>query len=170
MLTRRANQRGFTLVELMITLAVVAILVALAAPPFQSFVENNRSVTATNEFLSALTLTRSEAVKRDRVTVLCASSDGATCTGAWNEGWIAFEDANGNGALDGGEEIFLVAEERGGGVSIVGTAGVATSYAYGPTGRAAQGIGTGHWDIDVYGRHPRVITVGRTGRAKVSEG
>jgi type IV fimbrial biogenesis protein FimT len=85
---------GFTLLELMITLAVAAILGILAIPSFREFIQSNRLTTQVNNFVADLNLARSEAVKgRGRVT-LCKSSDQATCTttGGWEQGWIIFTD------------------------------------------------------------------------------
>lgn len=89
-------QRGFTLIELMVTVAVVAVLAALAAPSFRTQIASARLTSHANALLSSLLLARSEAIKRNGRVVLCKSSDGATCVtgGAWQQGWIVFVDAN----------------------------------------------------------------------------
>ncbi len=99
------NQRtgkGFTLIELMVTLAVAAILLTVGVPSFRATVENNRLTTAANELVSALNLARSEAIKRGVRVTVCKSADGATCTtsGDWEQGWIVFVDLNGDGIFD----------------------------------------------------------------------
>ena len=87
--------RGFTMVELVITLAIAAIIVGLAVPSFSQMIKNNRRDVRINQILNTLTLARSEAIKRgDNVTV-CKSSDGLSCNcdGAdsnWQVGWITF--------------------------------------------------------------------------------
>lgn len=89
---RRATNAGFTLIELVVTIAVAAILTAISVPAFRSFLLNDRSMTQATSLLLSLNLARSEAVKQDLssgVTV-CPSSDGATCNGSanWAQGWI----------------------------------------------------------------------------------
>ena len=93
---RRRRSAGFTLLELMTTLSVVGIVLAVGVPSYLSVVRNNRAATNANELVAALTIARSEAVRRgDRVS-LCRSNDGASCGGAWTDGWIVFVDGAAN--------------------------------------------------------------------------
>ena len=96
------NAHGFTLVELLITILVAALLMALAIPAFHSFVENNRIAASTNQLVSALAVARSEAIHRRVNVTLCSSTDLANCanSASWETGWIAFTDRNGNGLVD----------------------------------------------------------------------
>lgn len=99
MYSRRS--KGFTLVELMITIAVVAIMSAIAYPSFQATLRSNRMATTSNELIAALSLARSEAVKNKRGGGVCASVDGSSCDGAaWTDGWLVWADVNGSGGFD----------------------------------------------------------------------
>ncbi|WP_084618183.1 GspH/FimT family pseudopilin [Cellvibrio sp. OA-2007] len=88
----RYSMNGFTLIELMVTLVVTAIVLSIAIPSFQSQMLNNRSIALGEDFASAINFARIEAVKRAGRVSLCASKDGETCSGSWNEGFIAFVD------------------------------------------------------------------------------
>ncbi len=94
--------KGFTLIELMVTVAVAAILLTVGVPSFRATVENNRLTAAANELVGALNLARSEAIKRGVRVTVCKSADGATCTTSsdWEKGWIVFVDLNGDGIFD----------------------------------------------------------------------
>jgi len=92
---------GFTLIELMITLAIVAILLTVGVPSLKTFMQKNRLIASTNELLSALHVARSEAIKLNKRVTVCESSNGTSCTnpgtGDWRDGWIVLADANGDG-------------------------------------------------------------------------
>lgn len=112
------NSRGFTLVELIVTVAVAAILVGLVAPGMVSFIRDNRLTSQINTLIGAIHFARAEAANRRTLVTLCASSDAATCnTSNWESGWLIFTDANnsGNAVLDGTDELILVQEAFEGG-------------------------------------------------------
>lgn len=121
------KQCGFTLIELLITIVVATILVALAVPAFHTFVQNNRITAQVNELVTALTLVRSEAIKRKQTISICSSSNASTCTGTWEQGWIIFTDDNGDGVVDAGtEEVLRVWEGLAGGATLTETASIST--------------------------------------------
>jgi type IV fimbrial biogenesis protein FimT len=85
---------GFTLIELMVTIAVVAILLGVAVPAFTSSQLSTQLRTSTNNLIAGAHLARSEAIKRNTIVRLCVSADGATCgSGNWNQGWIVVSGA-----------------------------------------------------------------------------
>lgn len=109
----KSTLQGFTLVELMITLLVAAILLALAVPGFQSLSQRSRQVNALNDMAAAVARARSEAVTRNREVVVCVSEDQSTCkTGSekWETGWIAFVDSDRNGQRASEETLLFVGQ------------------------------------------------------------
>jgi type IV fimbrial biogenesis protein FimT len=96
MRTESKRQRGFTLMELVITIAVLAILTTLAVPSFVQFIQNNRLSSEANELVAALQYGRSEALRRGEEVQVCSSSDQTSCGGDWNQGWIAIADPGGD--------------------------------------------------------------------------
>ncbi|MFY3386910.1 GspH/FimT family pseudopilin [Paracidovorax sp. MALMAid1276] len=102
--TRRHDQ-GFTAIELMVVISIVAILAALAAPSFNLLIERWRVRSATEDLSSSLYFARSEAIKRGGNIVLMKNANTAACTNAtgntqWGCGWRVFYDVNGNGLQD----------------------------------------------------------------------
>lgn len=101
-----ARSNGFTLLELMLTITVGAILVGIAVPSFSDIIRNNRLTAASNDLLRSSQLARSEAVKRQARVVLCASSnamaDQPTCSYSAFSQWIVFVDADGDWTVDNG--------------------------------------------------------------------
>lgn len=104
-LTRAA---GFTLVELMIVIAVAAVLLAIALPSFQSVLRSNRVATATNEMIATLSLARGEAIRNATGAAVCPSGDGESCGNDWASGWIIWADHDDDGVLDADEVIRFV--------------------------------------------------------------
>ena len=103
--------RGFTLVELVATIVIAAILIAIAVPNMRMFVEKNRVKLAVGELATTLNFARSEATKRRFPITVCARASDSSCTAggtSWNGGWLVFADADGNGAIDAGNEILRI--------------------------------------------------------------
>ena len=102
------KSQGFTIIELMITLALASILLGLAAPSFSDILKDNRLTTQINKLSASLNLARSEAIKRSVTVTVCKSNDNATCGGNWSNGWIVFEDIDGDGNVDTSDNIIRV--------------------------------------------------------------
>lgn len=86
---------GVTLIELLVAIAIVAILLAVAFPSFEGSMRRNRLATTTNELLGSVSLARSEAIRNTRGGGICASADGVVCGGGdWNLGWLVWTDGD----------------------------------------------------------------------------
>ncbi len=107
------RQSGVTLVELLISMAVLVTLLTFGIPSFTQFIKNNRLTGQTNDLIVAMQLARNEAVKRGTGSVICASTDQATCSGStnWSTGWIVFSDLDQAGDLDAGTGACLTTED-----------------------------------------------------------
>lgn len=92
--TGTARSHGFTLVEIMIALAVLSILGTLAIPSFADLFDDSSRANAVNSFIHTIFLARSEAMKRGEMVSICQSTNATSCDraggGNWNRGWIVF--------------------------------------------------------------------------------
>jgi type IV fimbrial biogenesis protein FimT len=114
-LMRRHFSKGFTAIELMVTVAVLAVLAGIAAPSFNPIIERWRVRQASEELQSTFYFARSEAIKRGGNVTILRSGDGGGCTAVgtdtslWSCGWIVFADLNSNGAQDNNEDTLQTA-------------------------------------------------------------
>lgn len=98
---RPRRRRGFTLVELLVVMAVALILLAVAIPAMRDFVDRLRVRAAATEFVAAMSLARSEAIRRGERVDLAATGHG------WRDGWTVFVDRNNDRVPDAGDDVLL---------------------------------------------------------------
>jgi len=108
----KSRRSGFTLIELMVTLSVAAILMAIAIPNIRNFLSNNRLSSGVNDLLHSIQVARTEAIKRQQGSVVvCGTTDPAAGTAALSctyntfRGWFVFQDLNSNWQRDAGEPV-----------------------------------------------------------------
>lgn len=173
-----AGAAGLTLIELLVTIAIAAILAGLAAPSFRELLASNRLKSQASAMLSSLLLARGEAIKRNGRVVLCKSADGAACTadGGWEQGWIVFADGNNNAALDAGETVIQRQAALGEGLRLTGkTANIANYVSYaamGETRTTAGAFQSGTFTLchlSASGGQAREIKISGTGRPRIEQ-
>ncbi len=132
----RDGERGFTLVELVMVLAVMAVLVTFAVPSLRSLMDSSKLTAASNSLLSSMHLARSEAIKRGTRVVLCKTADGVVCAerGGWEQGWMVFHDINNNGERDGNEVVIQRIEPLAASLRLTGNSTVARYVSFISTG------------------------------------
>lgn len=155
--------RGFTLIELMVTLAVMLIVLMFASGPFGALLARNKLTATVNDFVATLSLARSMAVKGEPTTI-CIDNNGACGTGTdWSNGALIFTDANANKVIDGTDAIKRRLDAT---ANIIITSNVA-AVTYGRDGGATMQSATTNskWLFcDSSGRaEPRIVAVSGVG-------
>lgn len=152
-------QSGFTLVELMVTVAILAIVVSIATPSYSEVQLSYKLRSYSNHFLASAHMARSEAIKSNAAVLLCASADGTSCGGAWQDGWVVLNGATVVQRLQALETGYTITESAG-----------LTSLTFQPTGiGATQATLTICRATPSSGSQERVVTVSATGRPSVSK-
>jgi len=107
---KQTVNRGFTMIELLVTLSIAGIMLTVAIPSFRDFLLNSRLTTQTNEFVLALTLAKSEAVKRGATVTVCSRATNASCAASttWDDGWLVFVDGGVAGTVDGDDLVLQI--------------------------------------------------------------
>ena len=103
-------EQGFTLIEMMITIVIAAILVSVGVPSFESVLKRNNIESLQMKLASAVSTARSEAASRNITVSMCSSNNTTACGGIWSDGWISFEDVDADGVLDATEIVIDVYE------------------------------------------------------------
>lgn len=107
-MSKRYPMSGFTLIELMVVVAIAAIMAAVTAPSFVTFIKEQRLRSAGNAILMSFQYMRIESMRLGQTITMCPSADGATCAGSnYSTGWIIFVDDDSNGSRTAGSEELL---------------------------------------------------------------
>ncbi len=147
----RSREAGFTLIELMVTLAVAAIMMTMAVPSFTAMTKNNRLTTQTNQLVTALNLARSEAINR-RATINVVATDASSSGNEWGKGWSVvinggatlkiFQSLEGDSTLDSTNSIATIQYQASGRANVTDTFTMCDDRS-GETGRQISILTTG---------------------------
>ncbi|HRF83012.1 MAG: GspH/FimT family pseudopilin [Xanthomonadales bacterium] len=162
-----ARQSGFTMIELMVTIAVVAILAALALPSFQASLRSNRVATTSNELLASLSLARTEAIRGLGPAGVCPSADGTSCatTTDWAAGWTVWrEDRLAGGVVERTVVRYVQPKQR---MVVTGPDAGVEFTTQGRLDGAAETFDVNPIDVAT---PARCVRVNPTGQARVSQG
>ncbi|WP_218352664.1 GspH/FimT family pseudopilin [Alteromonas lipotrueiana] len=129
------KQRGLTLVELMITVAIVAILMTVGAPGISSMLQQNQVIADINNISSVARAARFTAVDEGTEVILCPTKDYKKCKNNWKEAKMAFIDENGNGELDENDILIAATEPLSDSNKVKGISG---SLVFGPDGSVSK--------------------------------
>lgn len=162
---------GFTIIELMVTLSIAAILMGIAIPNFISMIKNNRLSTQTNDLIADLSVARGESAKRGVRVTMCISTDGATCTGTnWALGRIVFSDGGTAGTVDGTDTIIRVMSALRGTSTLTSATFTNNTYVQFISTGESDSTGTFKLCDDRIGNFGKVITISTTGRVSTATG
>ena len=169
--------KGFTLIELMMGIALAAILVTMAAPSFNSAMKNNKIVAETNELIADINFARSEAVKRGIRVVLCRSvspsNSTPSCGGStsnWSSGWLVFADTDADNVYTAANDILVrIGNPADVDVTIKTNNAADQDLIYNPDGTTSTGGNVAVFAIcDGRGKdHGRQVQVSATGRPRL---
>lgn len=163
------KRNGFTLIDLITTLSVASILLAVGLPSFSAQIKQTQVKTATHQLLEAIALTRTQAVMSSKRTTISKQND-------WNEGWIIFIDTDNDGRHDADEKL-IQTQEKLKGIKIIANRPVSNNVSYVGTGesRTASGTDGGGFQAGTFTVCPTAkgkgfqLVLARGGRVRVAE-
>lgn len=173
----RIHQQGLTLLELLVALAIAAILMGLAVPSMKTMLSSSEMSSTNNEFVYSLQSARSEAIKRAIPVGVCSSTnpmaEAATCAGTFSDGWIVFVDTDGNGSRQSAEAIVSRSDELSTAYAITSNNMASMVYfdATGSSINSATGAplsDTIEFNLDS-GSQKRLIRIGASGRISTED-
>ena len=159
---------GFTMVELMITLAVAAIMLALSVPSLKRITHNNLLVTSSNDLSASLSHARAEALKARRNVRICPTSNNTSCSTSsqWADGWLMFVDLDGN-SLPQASELIELGAALDGRVSLTASTAFQQWIQFRPSGAAIGSAGNSGSFSVCSGDYPeisRLVGISAVGR------
>ena len=132
----RASAGGFTLMELMIVIVLVALMATLGVPAYRTQVLNSQMTSASNDLLATINSARNEAVSRQNFVSVCPRNTAGTACAAvgWEAGWILFEDDDADGVVDNTDTVLFTQAPLGVDMTARGTSQITNSITFRPNG------------------------------------
>jgi type IV fimbrial biogenesis protein FimT len=162
--------RGFTFIELLITIALLAILLALAVPAYQTLAANARADTQIDQLVTAINFARSEAIRRRITVTLCASVDQHSCGKKWRDGWLVFTDKKASGQIEAGDAVLRVFSALANADRLEWTSSLNKSYLQMDPGGGTRGqSGTFTYYSARNNAVTRSVVVSQTGRVRIEK-
>lgn len=159
--------RAFTLIELIITVAVFSVVIAIAVPSFQNIVVSNRVAFDRDEFFNLLQFARSEAIKNGTAVTICKSANGTSCDNSlgWNGGWLLFADIDRDGVLDASGDKVIKSVEPLEGLVAVSQSNGDNLVTFESRGLLIDGDGVFTFSHSAGAQFTKTVDLGVTGRA-----
>lgn len=159
------SPKGFTLVELVVTLTIAVVLLLIVGPSIGSFIRTNQLTAVANDFIHDISLARSEAFKQGLSVGVCPSMDGKSCGGTnWNTGWLVFSDIDGGGSWNGSDTVIRFHGASGSDVAVTGSSSL---ILYNRQGYAANGD---YQFCSSSLKKSRIVRINSTGQHRIAEG
>jgi type IV fimbrial biogenesis protein FimT len=166
--------KGFTLVELLVTMAILAVLVSLALPDLRSFLVSSKLSSNVNEFIGLMNYARSEAITRNKIVVVCSKATNGSCSNDqfWGEREVqVFVDTDGNGNKGSTEELLktIAAQDAAGTQFRLTRTGTANTISFLPVGYVRT---NNKFEINAIGnaayetKYGRLVCISSAGRAR----
>ncbi len=165
---------GVTLLELLVTLAVAAVLIVMGVPAYQAMIARMELRDRVHALVSGMQLARAESIKRDVRVNLCQSGDGVHCagTGGWETGWLIYADSNLNGERDTDEDLIRVEGPSWPGITVRGNKPVAeyvSFTSFGQTRMLNGALQMGTFTVCRSGQNAVDVVLANGGRVRVNE-
>ncbi len=169
------KNRGFTLAELIVSVVIIAVLIAAAVPAMRNYIQNSKATAAANTWVTSLNYARSEALTRGVPVSVCLTSDGSSCNTttnasnnySWSTGWIVFVDTNGDGVYSSANDTKIRVEDGFGSGSVFSTSVNHVTY----TSMGFVSFGNTTFTINATGctgNNGRVVTLASSGDINIA--
>lgn len=170
----RTAASGWTLVELLMALAIGAALITLAIPSYHGWIADQKLANHARALASSMSLARSEAIKRGARVNLCNSADLRSCAakGSWDSGFLMYVDVNRDGNVDAGEPVLRIEGPAAEGIHVSANAPIDDYVSYTSLGQArllSGALQMGTMRVCLRGRAQLQVVLANSGRVRIEK-